>query len=146
MNIQKLGRSLAYAAQQQRRYLCHHLAHLEIGPRTLPFYLNIVHSDGQSQRELMEGLIVDKTRTTKAINHLEKVGYVERRSSDDDLRVKGVFLTDKGRKVYPEVDGILKELDSLLSDDLTEKDMEQFIFMLEAFGAAVRKDFGDKNE
>jgi DNA-binding MarR family transcriptional regulator len=142
--MQKLGRSLAYAAQQQRRYLCHHLAHLEIGPRTLPFYLYISHNEGLSQKELMERLFVDKTRTTKAVNHLEKSGYVERRSIEQDLRVKGVFLTEAGHKVLPEVERILKNLDGLLSDDLSENDIDNFIHMLEAFGSAVRKDLGDE--
>lgn len=144
MNIQKLGWTLNYAAHQQKRYLKHHLAPLNMGPRTLPYYLTIAHNEGISQKEILECLFTDKTRTTKAINYLEKVGFVERKCSAEDNRVKGVFLTDEGLGILPEIQKVLQKMDCLLSDEHSEKDIERFISMLDAFGAAVRKDIGEK--
>lgn len=140
MNIQKLGHSLAQAARWQRRYEADNLRQFNLGPRTLPFFLAIAHEEGISQKDLMNKLLTDKTRTTKAVNHLVEAGYVQRQSNCKDNRVKGVFLTDKGRTIFPPVKRILNRLDGLLSDKLSEEDLEQLIMMLDAFSSAVQQD------
>lgn len=138
MDIQKLGHSLAQAARWQRRYETRYLAQFGLSPRTLPFYLTIAHDEGLSQKELMIKLVTDKTRTTKAVNNLVELGYAERTTNPDDNRIKGVFLTGKGREIFPEVDNILKRLDRILSDKLSEQEMGQFISMLDTFSKSVR--------
>lgn len=143
MNIQKLGHSLAQAARWQRRYESCRLEQFRLSPRTLPFYLSIAHKEGLSQKELMIKLVTDKTRTTKAVNSLVESGYVERKINLQDNRIKGVFLTDRGREIFPEVDRVLKRLDSILSGKLSEQEMSQFIAMLDIFSESVRLDIKD---
>ncbi len=137
MDIQKLGHSLARAARWQERYINHHLESFGLGQRTLPFYLTVAHNEGISQKELMEKIVTDKTRTTKAVNHLVKKNYAERRTNRQDNRINGVYLTDLGRAIFPEVVKILNRLDRLLSDELSEKELEQFIKMLDSFSSTV---------
>lgn len=140
MDIQKLGHSLALAGRWQRRYESCNLEQFGLGPRTLPFYLNIAHNEGISQKKLMTMLMTDKTRTTKAVNHLVSLGYVERRINQEDNRIKGVFLTEYGRRIFPEVEKPLERLDILLSDKLSEKEIRLFIFMLDTFSETVSID------
>jgi DNA-binding MarR family transcriptional regulator len=137
MDIQKLGHSLALAARWQERYINHHLESFGLSQRTLPFYLTVAHSEGISQKELMKKVVTDKTRTTKAVNHLVKANYVERRTNRKDNRINGVYLTDRGREIFPDVEMILKNLDQILSDELSEKELIQFITMLDAFSSSV---------
>jgi DNA-binding MarR family transcriptional regulator len=139
MNIQKLGHSLAQAACWQSRYEADNLRQFNLSPRTLPFFLAIAHEEGISQKDLMNRLLTDKTRTTKAVNHLVESGYVRRQSNCEDNRIKGVFLTDKGREIFPQVEKILDRLDGFLSDKLSEKNLEQLIMMLDAFSSAVQQ-------
>ena len=119
------------------RYINHHLESFGLGQRTLPFYLTAAHNEGISQKELMEKVVTDKTRTTKAVNHLVKKGYVERKTNQMDNRVNGVYLTDRGRAIFPEIEKVLKRLDRMLSDELSEKEMGQFIKMLDSFSSVV---------
>lgn len=144
MNIQKLGHSLAQASRWQSRYLIRHLAPFRLGPRTLPFYLAIGQQEGISQKTLMKKVLADKTQTTKALNLLVKEGYVKRVPKPIDNRIKTVFFTDEGRSLFPRVQKVLDDLDSLLSNELREKDIHQFIFMLDAFSSAVHQDMKDK--
>jgi DNA-binding MarR family transcriptional regulator len=140
MNIQKLGHSLAGAARWQERYLCLYLEPYGLSPRTLPFYMTIAHNEGISQKELMNHMLTDKTRTTKAVNHLVMLGFAERKKNNDDHRLKGVILTRRGRDILPEIEKVLKRLDRILSGKLTEDETKNFIFMLDAFSEAVQRD------
>jgi DNA-binding MarR family transcriptional regulator len=140
MDIQKLGHSLALAARWQDRYICHHLAPFELGPRTLPFYLTIAHNEGLSQKNLREKVVTDKTRTTKAVNYLERCGYVHRVTNREDNRKKGVVLTNKGREIFPLVEEKLQQLDNLLSHEIPQEDLKKFMTLLDSFSAAVYQD------
>lgn len=55
--------------------------------------------DGMEHRVLQEHLGVSSPTLTSVIDVMVQRGYVERRISPEDARVKQVFLTEKGRSL-----------------------------------------------
>jgi MarR family transcriptional regulator, organic hydroperoxide resistance regulator len=55
--------------------------------------------DGMEQRQLQECLGVTPSTLTSTIDSLVQNGYVERRQSPEDARVKRLFVTSKGKEI-----------------------------------------------
>jgi MarR family transcriptional regulator, lower aerobic nicotinate degradation pathway regulator len=62
--------------------------------------LHISRSAGLPQRELQDVLQVESATLTAAINVLERKGWVTRRQSRTDRRVKELALTPAGRELW----------------------------------------------
>jgi MarR family transcriptional regulator, organic hydroperoxide resistance regulator len=67
---------------------------------TLPQFdvlANLGMSEGISQQELAERLLVTKGNVCGLLDRMESAGLVERRPSPTDRRANRLYLTDKGR-------------------------------------------------
>lgn len=58
----------------------------------------LYHSEGLSQKELAELLLVTKGNVCGLLDRLEKLGWVMRRPDPEDGRVRRVHLTTHGRR------------------------------------------------
>lgn len=100
---------LAYMAKELEAY--------RIGSGQFDFLMVLYHEDGISQEKLAKILKVSKATSARAIQNLEKEGYVYRQRDESDLRAYKVYLTEKGKEMR---DIIFKKLtsfvDTLLSD------------------------------
>ncbi len=63
------------------------------------FLIVLYHKDGVSQETLAKLLKVSKATSARAIQNLEKEGYVYRERDESDLRAYRVYLTEKGKKM-----------------------------------------------
>lgn len=137
MSPQKIGSVIDFASRQQNRYLFRRLAHLDVNPGILPYFITVSLNEGISQKDLTQKIGTDKTQTTKAISRLERLGYIERRKKTEDLRINGLYLTSSGKYILPEVMHILDDVDRLLAKDFPEEDRDVFFRILSAFGKAL---------
>lgn len=78
--------------------------------------------DGQSQRELAEGLNVKASTITVMINRMEKADLVERRQDPYDQRISRVHLTDKGRETCKKSNKIIKQIQNECFGNLTPEE------------------------
>lgn len=76
-------------------------------PGSLKALLSIDADDAPPMRTLAEQLHCDASYITALVDALEQLGYVERRVSAADRRVKLVEITDTGRKARAEAVRIL---------------------------------------
>jgi DNA-binding MarR family transcriptional regulator len=67
--------------------------------------LNVLagRTDGLSQRELSEHLVVDRSNVTGLLDRLEKTGWVRRTDHPADRRIYQVVLTPAGRRQWARV-------------------------------------------
>jgi DNA-binding MarR family transcriptional regulator len=79
---------------------------------TIAALSQIVHSPGISQRELVDGTSFDKSAINAMVNHLEKLGWAERRSSQSDKRRNALYATDAGEAALAEMIGRIEEIES----------------------------------
>jgi len=82
------------------------------------FFIHIVEHEGITQKELSLDLAIDKGTTAKAIHKLSKLGYIRAKQNSDDLRSSNLYLTAKGKKLFPEVRRILDDMSDKLNSNM----------------------------
>lgn len=90
----------------------------QLSPAQLDVLAKVGSSEGISQQELADALLVTKGNVCQLLDKMEASGLLERRP---DGRVNRLFLTDQGRSVHDQVvprhDELLAHQFSGLSDD-----------------------------
>jgi DNA-binding MarR family transcriptional regulator len=94
-------------------------------------------SEGVTQQQLAERLLVTKGNVTGVLDRLENLGWVERRPDPQDRRANRLHLTAAGRRkigqVIPEHDAVVLEV----MKGVSEADMKTFRKVLEEIERAV---------
>lgn len=73
-------------------------------------------SEGLSQQELSEHLIVTKSNVVGLIDRLERTGYVTREAHPSDRRFNQIVLTRKGEKLEANIEKrYFKEVDKMMN-------------------------------
>jgi DNA-binding MarR family transcriptional regulator len=78
-------------------------------PGSLKALIQLDESDPPSMRQMAEALRCDASYITGLVDALEELGYVERRGSTTDRRVKIVHLTDRGRRAKHDALAVMTE-------------------------------------
>ena len=95
------GRTFSILYRLGQSHIGKQLEPYNIGAGQFNFLADLLQRDGISQDEVASLSRCDKATAARAIQHLEKHGYVERRQSEEDGRVKMVFVTAKAREFSP---------------------------------------------
>jgi DNA-binding MarR family transcriptional regulator len=90
------------------------------------YVLVICRKPGMSQDKLARHLCLNKSNVTRHLAKLEQKGYIERRVSEEDKRELLVYPTERMLDLQPEVVRITKEWNALVSEDVTEEELEVF--------------------
>jgi DNA-binding MarR family transcriptional regulator len=117
------------------------LSPLAIGPREFLLMRFVDASDGQSQQALADRLKIPPSRMVALVDHLEDAGLVERRPDPEDRRVRGLFLTRKGRGVLEKASKIAIDYETQLCAGINRKEREQLIDLLQKL-QATQTDLG----
>jgi len=102
-----------------------------IGSGQVVFLRALQKTDGVSQETLTKMFKVNKATTARAIDKLVKEGYVIRKKDPTDKRAYKIYLTDKGKKIEPEIKKILQQLTITLSSDFSEDEKKSIFVLLE---------------
>ena len=109
---------------------------LGIGPRDFLLLRFVDASDGQSQHALAERLAIPPSRMVALVDRLEEMGLIERRPDPEDRRVRGLFLTRKGRSVLEKAGKIAIDYETGLCAGINRKEREQLIDLLQKLQAS----------
>lgn len=96
-----IGRMISILYRMGQSNMGKQLEPYNIGKGQFAFLAALLVKDGISQDEVAANFRCDKATAARAIQHLERHGYVHRKQSADDARVKIVFVTDKARDFEP---------------------------------------------
>ncbi len=88
--------------------------------------LFIADHDGQTHSEIAERLNISPAAATKAIKRLEKEGYLQRQSDENDERISRVFLRKEGRAIIEEIYTSFKRLDKKTFEGFSDEDLDKF--------------------
>lgn len=103
----------------------------ELKPCLQSYILALTRTPGLSQEQIARRLCVDKSSVTRALNNLEKMGYVERKRHDTDKRITLVYPTEKAVQSREPIKAVLKEWNEYLNGAFTPDEAAQFITLLE---------------
>ena len=104
---------------------------LGIGPKDFLLMRFVAASDGQSQHALAERLEIPPSRMVALVDRLEEMGLLERRPDPEDRRVRGLFLTRKGRSVLEKAAKVAIDYETQLCAGINRKEREQLIDLLQ---------------
>jgi DNA-binding MarR family transcriptional regulator len=65
------------------------------------YLVRICENPGIIQEKLAEMIKVDRTTAARAIKKLEIQGFIEKKNDEENKKIKKLYATDKGEKVYP---------------------------------------------
>jgi DNA-binding MarR family transcriptional regulator len=65
------------------------------------YLIRICENPGIIQEKLAEMIKVDRTTAARAIKKLAMQGFIEKKDDDNNKKIKKLFPTGKGEKVYP---------------------------------------------
>lgn len=80
--------------------------------------------DGISQQAIADETGRDKPSTTRLLDNLEKLGYIERRPDSKDRRINSIYLTRAGISAEKRIMKTVEETFSMLSAGISDKEKE----------------------
>lgn len=91
----------------------------------------ICRHPGSSQDSMVTNLGMDKTTITHRIAGLEKLGYIYRKISPDDARVRLVYPTEKAKELYPEIHDTYESFTDRILEGFTEEEIDELTRLTE---------------
>jgi MarR family transcriptional regulator, transcriptional regulator for hemolysin len=88
------------------------------------FFLN--EHNGCNQQCICNNLAIDKTAMVKVIDHLIKVGFVDRNVNPDDRREHFIMLTKKGQRQTMEIVESFKAIDGKIFSGVSKEEQATF--------------------
>jgi DNA-binding MarR family transcriptional regulator len=79
----------------------------KLAPGVIKTLVRLAKEDGVSMGEMARGIGCDPSYITALVDDLDARGLARREPAPDDRRVKIIVLTDEGRALAREIDGIL---------------------------------------
>lgn len=79
-----------------------------------------------SQRDLAEKLKVTPAAIAVTLKKLAKDGIIQKKISEDDMRFNEVEITEKGRQIAKESEGVFAYIDTKMFEDFSEEELLQF--------------------
>jgi DNA-binding MarR family transcriptional regulator len=108
----------------------------QLSPAQLDVLAKVGSSEGISQQELADALLVTKGNVCQLLDKMEGSGLLERRP---DGRVNRLFLTETGRQVH---DKVVPTHDALLAEQfssLTEAEQRELLRLLRQIDHALER-------
>jgi DNA-binding MarR family transcriptional regulator len=88
------------------------LDHIDIYPGQPPLLMALDKQDGLSQKELADMMRIKPATMTMMVKRMESSGLIERKVDEEDQRKYKVYLTDKGKDKFLQVNEVNKKIEN----------------------------------
>ena len=105
------------------------------------YLVRICEHPGNIQEKLAEMIKVDRTTTARAIKRLEEKGMVQSAADQTNKKIKKLYPTDKGKKIYPFIIREHHYSNQVALKGLTSEEVEQLQRMLKKVRQNVSEDW-----
>lgn len=132
-NYKSLGYMISSINRDSYKYMLKEFQDLNLhGAGQVNIILSLKrHTEGISQEDLATELAVDKATISRMIMPLVKNGLVERMPNPRDKRAYILKLTEETQAKVPQIKERMRHWTTVLSNNLSEEDMEKLFSMLE---------------
>jgi len=120
MEDYRLGGLVSYLLRAQSAFYTQRLKPYNISYGQSPFLMALYREDGVNQETIAKKLLFNKATIARALDKLEREGYVSRIQDETDGRANRVFLTPKGRDIEPVINQLSREWNAILLSGFTE--------------------------
>jgi len=141
---ESIARWISVLHRQFQIYLNRELRDSDIQASEYVFLVNLYEKDGVSQERLSSNLFIDKAATARAIQRLEKLGYVRRTRDPMDSRAYVVALTEQGKQMRDFIKSKLLNWNLLLTGELSDEEHRDLLDKIKRMSAlAVNETRGE---
>ena len=103
-------------------------------------FLNTSKHKDVFQKDIEKAFSMRRSTTSKMLKNMEEKGLIERISSEQDARMKKLQLSEKGQSLVEEVSREYQRIENLLTEGLSEKELEQFFAVIHKMQQNMLKD------
>ncbi|MBS4220014.1 MarR family transcriptional regulator [Bacillus sp. FJAT-49711] len=105
------------------------------------YLVRICENPGIIQEKVAEMIKVDRTTAARAIKKLEMNGFIEKKEDNDNKKIKKLFPTEKGNKIYPVIKRENDYSNIVALDGLSENEVETISKLLQRVRKNIEKDW-----
>lgn len=115
------------------------------------YIVRICENPGIIQEKLAEMIKVDRTTAARAIKKLEMNGFIEKKGDEHNKKIKKLFPTEKGKRVYPFIKKENDHSNSVALEGFSELEVENIFQLLQRVRKNIEVDWefvkkGNKRE
>lgn len=118
------GRLISILYRQGTIYFQKKIGPYGLGHGQIPVLMYIVTKKEVTQHQICDHFQLDKGSTSTLTRSLEKNGFILKRQDNHDRRSYWLRITDKTRKLLPELKEIFKEWTNILTNNFSETEKE----------------------
>ena len=126
----KLSRFSTFLYRHKTKYMNEKLKDFELQGLMFMMVNYVHHHPGTSQDAVACHLNIDTCTIARRTNRLEELGYLVRKTDENDRRQNNLFLTEEGEKLVPIIKDNLAMWNSLVTDELTDEEKVTLITLL----------------
>ncbi len=131
MQKESLGKYIAIISKYWGTKINNEVSRFNINKTQVEMLGVLFYFRGLSQNELGEKLFLDKITVTKNLQGLISEGYVEKKRSQKDRRVKRLYLTPKIEEIGGEIEKIIFGAVSTLTRGFSPEEEKMLIQLME---------------
>ena len=105
------------------------------------YLVRICENPGIIQEQLVEMIKVDRSTATRAIQKLEINGFIEKKEDPHNKKIKRLFPTEKGKRVYPFIKRENDYSNLVALEGFSEKEAENTFDLLQRIRKNIEKDW-----
>ncbi|MDA1477761.1 MarR family winged helix-turn-helix transcriptional regulator [Bacillus changyiensis] len=105
------------------------------------YLVRICENPGIIQEKLAEMIKVDRTTAARAIKKLEMKGFIERKDDEQNKKIKKLFPTQTGKKVFPFIKRENDYSNSVALKGFSEREAETMFNLLQRVRKNIEKDW-----
>jgi Transcriptional regulators len=91
-----------------------------------PYLLAVAQNEGCGQEDIARTMHIDKGRIAKVTKDLISEGYVRREQNENDKRGYRLYLTEKGRQVFPKLGKLERDFENMITKGMNENERRTF--------------------
>jgi DNA-binding MarR family transcriptional regulator len=133
-----IGKWIAVIHLVQLDVIDRKMAKYGLSRATFGFLAHLYMEDGLRQDNLIRETKVNKSTIARAVQKLEKLGYVTRRPDETDRRVYRVYLTAKAEAIRGEIIDILDQQSQRMLHGFTKKQVGEVFDIIHKIYENVR--------
>ena len=105
------------------------------------YLVRICENPGIIQEKLAEMIKVDRTTAARAIKKLESNGFIEKKEDEINKKIKKLYPTEKGEKVYPFIKREHDYSNLVALEGFSESEIDSIFNLLQRVRKNVEKDW-----
>lgn len=115
--MNNIGKQINILVRQFNLYLNHELTELNVSATEILYLASLYKEDGLTQDELASEYLVDKAAVARTVSKMEDKGLITRKDNPKNRRKKQLFLTEKARKIKPELKKVQDRWLKIMTED-----------------------------